>query len=728
MGYINFFLHQLLVVFFLGTFTVTARAQVFFAQKQSTVDSFPIIAGTADLYGSIILNGTADTANDIHDLTPLLQLKVLTGSLSIVNTTRLKSLHGLDSLVYIGGLLVRDNDSLANLSHLNPQYIDADFVEISQNKGLEEIKGLNKNTYFYEFRIQKNPRLKTINGLQALREFPYINISENDALETVSMPNLQTANDFWLYKNKNLQTLSFPKLDTLKYFSALINIWHCPRLKNLDGIKPKFVEGYIALKLFDNDSLQNIDAVGQWPAQTMHVSIVRCHQLDSVNLPNVKKTIGQLYSKNNALKSIRLDNVETAQYGYGATAVSISYNPELVDISMPKLKTIVNLKDSISISHCPKLRSLQGFGSLENVNGRILLKDLKSVKNLHGFEKLRYCGAGFEIGSFYNGSMDSLENLCNFEHFEYTRLDFQLINCRRLSSLQGLETFRRTGFLRLEVLDSLKSLEGLNNLETLKSDSFYLSGWLYIDSTGLEDISALKNIQEFGPGPYIRIQNSQRLQKAAFPHLTQAFEIWARNCAILNDIQFLALTKMYAANYNVSLFLENLPSLTSLDGFKTLKTFNAGGLFGPISKIRIKNNPLLTDCAAICQMRKTIAASFFDLQNNAFPCSALSDIEANICDSLTAVSGPETKAVSGIQVTPNPAQDIIELSWLPSSENKFPDLVVTLVSSTGQVLIAQKISGADSRVDVSQVPSGFYFLQVSSGGQRLGSKKIAVFH
>jgi len=690
------------------------------------VDSFPILAGNVDLFGSIILNGGADTANDIHDLTPLLQLKVLTGGLAIVHTTRLKSLHGLDSLIYIGGLSINNNDSLKDLSGLNPKYIYSDLVIISQNKGLEEINGLNKHEEMYDFRIQENPRLKVVNGLQSLRYCPYPSFSENELLEYISIPNLQVGNNLRLWGNPNLQAFSFPKLDSIRYFWGNVGIWYCPRLKNLDGFQPKYIPDEMWIRIFNADSLQDINAVGQWPAKTMVIDIANCHLLDSVNLPNVKKTFRQLYRNNDALRSIRLSNLETAQYGdQNATAVSISRNANLTDVSMPKLKTITYIEDSLSISYCPKLASLAGFGSLENVNGGIFLKGLKSLKTLHGLEKLRYCGTDFKVGWYYDGGrMDSLESLCNFEQFRYTKQYFELVNCPRLSSLSGLETFRRTSYLHLGRLDSLKNLEGLNNLDSLQNDSSSYSVWLYIDSTGLEDMSAVKNIT-FGSISVVRIEDSNRLKKAELLHLTEGREVRVRNCAILEDIQFPALHKIYDSEGSVFLQLNNLPALTSLDGVRNLKIFNTSGT---VSKIRIKNNPLLTDCDAICRMRQTIAASFFDLQDNAFPCNTLPEIEEYVCDTLTAVFDPANPVASDLRVSPNPAQDMIELRWLAPPEPPLQDFIVTLVSNTGQVLFTQKINGPDSRVDVSQLPSGFYFLHISAGGRRLGSQKVVVSH
>lgn len=728
---IIFSLSPLLLFFCFGLWSFEAGAQTFFAQRQSTVDSFPIVAGNVDLYGTIIINGGADPANDIHDLTPLLQLKVLTGGLAIVHTTRLKSLHGLDSLVYLGGLSINNNDSLRDLSGLNPKYIYSDLVLIEQNKGLEEINGLNRHENMYDFRIRDNPNLKVINGLQALQYCPYIYVSSNELLEHVSMPNLQVGNDLWLWGNPNLQAFSFPKLDTIRYFAGAVNIWYCPRLKNLDGFEPKFIPDYMILRLFNNDSLQNMDAVARWPVKTLDITVANCHHLDSVHLPNVTKTIRQLYRSNNALRSIRLPNVDTAQYGsHNNTAVSIARNPNLVEVSMPKLTTITYLADSLTIEYCPKLTSLAGFSSLENVNGRIFLRGLKSLKNLHGLEKLRYCGAGFEVGKSYSGGeMDSLESLCNFEQFEYATFDFQLSGCPRLSSLSGLETFRKTGFLYLAWLDSLKSLEGLNNLDTLRNDSFPYFGRLFIDSTGLKDISAIKNIHTFGSEFYMQILNSHPLQKVELLNLTQASLIWTRNCTTLTDIQFPGLHKIDNNHGDyLYLWLDDLPALSTLDGLKNLNVFHTNVLNAAGSKIRIKNNPLLTDCEAICHMRQTIAASFFDLQDNAFPCNTLPEIEEHVCDSLPYVSNPASTLASSLQVAPNPAQGIITLSWLADHEYAPQNCFVTLVSSTGQALFTQKINGSDSRVDVSQVPSGFYFLQISSGGRRLGSQKVVVAH
>lgn len=701
-----------------------AAAQTFFAQKQSTVDSFPILAGNVDLFGTIILNGGADTANDIHDLTPLRQLKVLTGGLNIVHTTRLKSLHGLDSLVYLGGLYINDNDSLRDLSGLNPKYIYSDLVIISQNKGLEEINGLNGHEEMYDFRIEENPRLKVINGLQSLRYCPYPAVSKNEQLEHVSMPNLQKSASPWFWQNPNLQTLSFPNLDTLKFFSSDINIWYCPRLKNLNGINPGFVEGKLSLILIDDDSLQNIDNVGQWPVEVLGYRIVRSKLLESISLPNVKKSIGQVASQNAALKSIRLPNVETTVKSL--VAISITHSPNLVDVSMPKLKTIASLKDSLFIFDCPKLPSVEGFSSLENVNGRLLLRGLKSLKNLHGLEKLKYT-AGFEIGGFYdNSQMDSLESLCAFEHFSRSRFDVQILNCPVLSSLSGLETLEETTVIHLAYLDSLKNLDGLINLDTLRSDSSYFSENIELDSIGIKNMAGVSNIHYFGSRPILRINNSHSVEKFEFKNLVKGYQIVVNNCHVLNDIQFSQLTELSKEIGFVFLLIRQLPEIQSLDGVKHIKTF-----YGPFlsnSKIVIKNNPILTDCDAICKMRQTIDASYFDLQNNAFPCNALAEVVEHVCDSLSYVTNPENTAGVGIRVSPNPARDFLEISWPAYSENTHTDYTTRLVSSTGQIVLAQKDQRNKSRIDVSQAPSGFYFLELSCAGQLLGSKKVVVLH
>ena len=704
-----------------------ATAQTFFAQKQSTVDSFPIIAGNTDLYGSIVLNGGSDPANDIHDLTPLLQLKVLTGALSIVHTTRLKSLHGLDSLIYIGGLFIYNNDSLERLSGLNPRYINGDNItEISKNRRLQDIDALNKHEQQYDFRIRENPVLRKVSGLQSLRFCPYINISDNAQLDTFSISKLRKSSSFLLYNNANLQSLQFPALDSLIYFESRIELRKCPRLKNLDGIHPQFIEGQLVLKLLDNDSLRQINAAGQWPVEVLGYWAVRNPLLEEIAFPGVKRSIGQLVSQNNALKSIDLPALEWATGNFG-TAVSISHNPMLATVSMPKLKTIARLKDSLYIFNCPKLSSLEGFSSLENVNGRILIGGLKSLKNLHGFENLRYT-AGFEIGGFYNnGRMDSLESLCPFQHFTCSRFDVQMLNCPRLSSLAGLETLKKTGFVRLAWLDSLKNLDGLLMLDTLRSDSVYTSGWILIDSTGLEDISGIKHLRDFGTKSNLRILNSHKLKKVELLHLSQGAEFWVKNCRALQDIQVPALQKLSNDDGIAFLFLDNLPELLSLDGFKSLKSFTAPFSYNNVSKIRIRNNAQLIDCDAVCKMRQSIPATYFDIQNNAFPCQTLLTIEENVCDSMSAVAAPENMSKSMLRISPNPAQDFLTLTWLAFPDDKAgTECTLNLISSQGRSVFTQSFFGQICHLDVSRIPPGIYFLQLIAEGRLMEYRKVVV--
>jgi hypothetical protein len=107
----------------------------------------------------------------------------------------------------------------------------------------------------------------------------------------------------------------------------------------------------------------------------------------------------------------------------------------------------------------------------------------------------------------------------------------------------------------------------------------------------------------------------------------------------------------------------------------------------------------------------------------------LNEEKFNVCFAITRdflfnhLSFPASMSESEkmlVQVYPNPATDLLTIRVGESIPSK--PLNVNVVDVMGHVVFAESVSASEFRLDVSQWPSGVYFLQVEQDGQRFGRK------
>jgi len=122
----------------------------------------------------------------------------------------------------------------------------------------------------------------------------------------------------------------------------------------------------------------------------------------------------------------------------------------------------------------------------------------------------------------------------------------------------------------------------------------------------------------------------------------------------------------------------------------------------------------------------------FEGEGHAFYFSALYSLieeKFDTCFSITRdflyhhlklpTSIPETEELE-IQVYPNPVTDLLTIRVDEAVPSK--PLNMNIVDVNGQKMFAGAVSSSESRLDVSQWPSGVYFMQVEQNGRRFGRK------
>ena len=77
-------------------------------------------------------------------------------------------------------------------------------------------------------------------------------------------------------------------------------------------------------------------------------------------------------------------------------------------------------------------------------------------------------------------------------------------------------------------------------------------------------------------------------------------------------------------------------------------------------------------------------------------------------------SGIEEANNDGLKVFPNPTDAFLNVQWTESSQSARQ---LELVDATGRIVLTQTALSNTEQLDLSNIPSGFYLLNVRLGGQ-----------
>ena len=172
----------------------------------------------------------------------------------ITDNPRLKNMDAIENIESVFGIWINNNDSLKTL----PNFHKLDKVStegntinfITNNDNLISLNGLDSIKYCAIFEIKRNPRLKSLEGLQNLKAArDWLDISENDSL--VSLSGLEGIDGVF----ENSSTIH-----------GDIYINDNPELVDLNGlVNLQQMEGNLIIegnsKLIDIEALQNLDSV-----------------------------------------------------------------------------------------------------------------------------------------------------------------------------------------------------------------------------------------------------------------------------------------------------------------------------------------------------------------------------------------------------------------------------------------------------------------------------------
>lgn len=233
--------------------------------SQSQIDNFKnIYPGCSVVQGHLVIE-EAVTGN-ITSLAGLNQLLEMEG-LTIRNNSNLMTLAGLENLSKIegSGLNIYNNSSLTSMEGLNNlQTVAADDAVISDNPALSSLSGLENLAQVDNLIISNNNLLQDLTGLGGLMSIIGFEISNNEALVSLAglHPSIEQIVSLFLFDNSQLAELV--NFNQPNIFSS-ININNCNSLTNVNGLENVTSLSDLNLSynanLFDLIGLANLESI-----------------------------------------------------------------------------------------------------------------------------------------------------------------------------------------------------------------------------------------------------------------------------------------------------------------------------------------------------------------------------------------------------------------------------------------------------------------------------------
>lgn len=138
-------------------------------------DDLSAIADCKLITGNLLIEDS-----ELTNLDGLEKLNTIVGGLRIADNRKLTSIAGLRSLTLVNSLELENNPSLLTLAGLERlktressvnergQLEDAGWVTLTNNRTLESVKGLQSLDRVFALRIESNPSLTNLNGLESI--------------------------------------------------------------------------------------------------------------------------------------------------------------------------------------------------------------------------------------------------------------------------------------------------------------------------------------------------------------------------------------------------------------------------------------------------------------------------------------------------------------------------------------------------------------------------------
>jgi hypothetical protein len=383
--------------------------------------------------------------------------------------------------------------------------------------------------------------------------------------------------------------------------------------------------------------------------------------------------------------------------------------------NLDELSVIKYIGGTLSISNNLCLTSLNGLNNLDSIGGSLLIRSNPTLVNLTGLESLMLVGGSIRISKD-----SSLTNMAGLDNLTLIRQGLDILWNSNLSSLTGLENLTLIGgFVYISDNPTLQNINALGKLS-------YIGGYLTInDNNILTNLTGLEHLTEMGLS--VHIYNSPALLSlTGLDSLTSIGGfVSIFNNASLNNLT--GLGKLKSIGYYLA--IDNNNAMTSLNGVDNLTNIYEiiidgnpvlNSLIGleninsdSLEKLIVRNNTSLSVCAvkSICDYMGSPNGTI-EIHDNAVGCNSQAEVDT----SCKHVSVENLTIDDGWLIYPNPASTTITIETSAiSAQSQF-----SIMEVNGQQLITQQITESKTLIDISNLPSGVYFVRMT------GDKSVAM--
>jgi len=148
------------------------------------------------------------------------------------------------------------------------------------------------------------------------------------------------------------------------------------------------------------------------------------------------------------------------------------------------------------------------------------------------------------------------------------------------------------------------------------------------------------------------------------------------------------------------LFIVDNPPLESLSGLENIQA-------GSISQLEIWDNPNLYECAvqSICDYLASPNGTI-NISNNASGCNSPEEV----IQACQGISVEEINPEACISIIPNPATGIITISHPVLAGTA----LLSIFNTGGGKVLESQLNNAETRIDISALPRGVYFVRLQN--------------
>jgi hypothetical protein len=374
--------------------------------SQAEVDAFAIKYAACDsIFGDVILAG-----NTITDISGLSFIRYIKGQLSILNCNRLKNIDGFSKLKEIGGsLTINNNDSLTNINGLSSltsllaagsSYYYA--ITITNNKSLVALSGLQNITKMgNHMAIQNNAKLIDLKGLPVLKGNSsfILSVGANDSLKTLNgLDSLKDLYSLSIYNNSSLVNLT--GLNGLRTINREANISLNKKLVSLSGLEK--IERIGSLNIVGNTNLSSCDLICQW---------LNTRKITSPNNNTISNNASGCSSSTELSILCSTSTCPTGDFILNTQAE--------VSAFATKYAACDSILGSFSLSDT-NITDISALKFIKYIRGSFWVYNTTKIKNLDGFSQLREIGGDVDIN--FNTGLESIIGLKNVKKISGSRV------------------------------------------------------------------------------------------------------------------------------------------------------------------------------------------------------------------------------------------------------------------------------------------------------------------